>query len=135
DNYHTLDEKLTFANQVVKREDYVSRKLPYALEKGDISAWDELIGTLYSVQERQKIEWVIGAIVSGDSKTLQKFQVFYGPAGTGKSTILSIVQKLFVGYTTTFEAKALGSNNNQFATEAFKSNPLVAIQHDGDLSK
>jgi energy-coupling factor transporter ATP-binding protein EcfA2 len=135
DNYHDLDEKLTFANQTVKRDDYVSRKLPYALEKGDISAWDEMLGVLYSVEERRKIEWVIGAIVSGDSKKIQKFLVLYGPAGTGKSTVLSIIAKLFVGYTTTFEAKALGSNNNQFATEAFKSNPLVAIQHDGDLSK
>src|SRR5699024_8358785 len=31
--------------------------------------------------------------------------------------------------------KALGSNNNQFSMEAFKGNPLVAIQHDGDLSR
>ena len=29
----------------------------------------------------------------------------------------------------------MGSSNNSFALEAFKSNPLVAIQHDGDLSK
>src|SRR5690606_32621097 len=37
--------------------------------------------------------------------------------------------------TTTFEAKALGSSNGSFATEVFKNNPLVAIQHDGDLSR
>jgi hypothetical protein len=48
---------------------------------------------------------------------------------------LNIVQKLFEGYYTMFEAKALTSNNNAFSTEAFRSNPLVAIQHDGDLSK
>ena len=61
--------------------------------------------------------------------------VFYGPAGSGKSTILNIIQKLFDGYVATFDAKALGSSNNAFATEVFKGNPLVAIQHDGDLSK
>ena len=135
DNSHQLDEHLTFANTEVKKSDYVSRRLPYALEPGDISAWDELVGTLYSVEEREKIEWAIGAIVSGDSKKIQKFLVLYGPAGTGKSTILNIIQKLFVGYTTSFEAKALGSNNGAFATEVFRHNPLVAIQHDGDLSK
>jgi energy-coupling factor transporter ATP-binding protein EcfA2 len=135
DNSHQLDENLTFANTEVKRSDYVSRRLPYPLEAGDYSAWDELVGTLYSVEERKKIEWAIGAIVSGDSKKIQKFLVLYGPAGTGKSTILNIVQDLFQGYTTTFDAKALGSNNSQFATEAFKNNPLVAIQQDGDLSK
>lgn len=135
DNAHQLDEKLTFANTEVKKSDYVSHRLPYPLEAGDYSAWDELIGTLYSVEERAKIEWSIGAIVSGDSKRIQKFLVLYGPAGTGKSTILNIIEKLFVGYTTTFEAKALGSSNGSFATEVFKNNPLVAIQHDGDLSK
>lgn len=135
DNSHQLDENLTFKDQPVKRSDYVSRRLSYALEEGDHSSWDELVGTLYSVEERRKIEWAIGAIVSGDSKKIQKFFVFYGQPGSGKSTILSLIERLFNGYTATFEAKALGSNNNAFSTEAFKSNPLVAIQHDGDLSR
>jgi energy-coupling factor transporter ATP-binding protein EcfA2 len=135
DNSHQLDEKLIFANTPVKKEDYVSRRLPYSLAPGDYSAWDELVGTLYSVDERAKIEWAIGSIIAGDSKKIQKFLVLYGPAGTGKSTVLNIIEKLFVGYTASFEAKALGGGNNAFATEAFKHNPLVAIQHDGDLSK
>lgn len=134
DNSHQLDDHLTFANSVVKKTDYASRRLPYSLQAGDHSAWDELLDVLYSPEEREKIEWSIGAVVSGDSKKIQKFLVLYGPAGTGKSTILNIIQRLFEGYTTTFEAKALGSNNNTFATEAFAGNPLVAIQHDGDLS-
>src|SRR5690606_10273707 len=108
DNSHQLDQNLTFSNTEVKKSDYVSRRLPYPLEGGDISAWDELVGTLYSVEERAKIEWAIGAIVSGDAKKIQKFLVLYGPAGTGKSTILNIIQMLFDGYVTTFEAKALG---------------------------
>lgn len=135
DSFHQLDENLTFADQIVKRTDYVSRRLPYSLENGDRSAWDEIVGTLYSVEERRKIEWAIGSIVAGESKKIQKFLVFYGLPGTGKSTVMSIIEKLFEGYATKFEAKALGSANNSFATEAFKSNPLVAIQHDGDLSR
>ena len=135
DNSHQLDENLVFANTPVKKSDYVSRRLPYSLAPGDYSAWDELIGILYSPEERAKIEWAIGAVISGDSKKIQKFLVFYGPAGTGKSTVLNVIQKLFEGYTTSFEAKALGMNGNAFATEMFKTNPLVAIQHDGDLSR
>ena len=135
DNSHQLDEELTFQNGPTKKEDYVSRRLPYALLEGDYSAWDELSGTLYSPEERAKIEWAIGAVLSGDSKKIQKFLVFYGSAGTGKSTILNIIQRLFVGYYVSFEAKALVGANNAFATEVFRSNPLVAIQHDGDLSK
>lgn len=135
DNHHILDNKLVFANDEVKKTDYASKRLPYALESGSISAWDELVSTLYSEDERAKIEWAIGSVVAGDSKHIQKFVVFYGPAGSGKSTILNIIQKLFDGYVATFDAKALGSSNNAFATEVFKGNPLVAIQHDGDLSK
>lgn len=135
DYSHQLDTKLTFSNTEVKKKDYVSRRLPYPLEAGSHEAWDELVSTLYRPEERAKIEWAIGAIVAGDAKDIQKFIVLYGSAGTGKGTILNIIQKLFAGYYTTFEAKALGSANNAFSTEVFKSNPLVALQHDGDLSK
>ena len=135
DSFHSLDEKLIFSNTPANREDYASKRLPYALEEGDYSAWDELVGTLYSPQERHKIEWAIGSVVAGDSKDIQKFFVFYGSAGTGKSTILNIMQKLFEGYYSVFDSKALGSSTDAFALEPFKNNPLVAIQHDGDLSR
>ena len=135
DSYHPLDEKLIFSNTETSKTDYASKRLPYPLERGDYSAWDKLISTLYTPEERHKIEWSIGAIVSGEAKTIQKFMVFYGSAGTGKSTILNIIQKLFEGYYSVFDARALGSSSNSFALEAFKSNPLVAIQHDGDLSR
>lgn len=132
--YHPLDETFTFANTKVKKEDYVSKRLPYSLEEGKTDAWDELLGALYAPDERDKIEWAIGAIVAGDSKWIQKFLVFYGPPASGKSTVIGIIEKLFEGYTATFEAKALVGNGS-FGMDAFEHNPLVAIQHDGDLSK
>lgn len=135
DSYTMLDETLIFSNSGVNKKDYASKRLPYPLEPGSIAAYDKLISTLYSEEERHKIEWAIGAIVTGDSKNIQKFLVLYGAAGTGKSTILNIIQQLFEGYYSVFDAKALGSSSNSFALEAFRTNPLVAIQHDGDLSK
>lgn len=135
DSFHMLDEKLIFSNTETKKTDYSSKRLNYPLEDGSCEAYDKLMNTLYSEKERHKIEWAIGSIVTGDSKKLQKFMVLYGAAGTGKSTVLNIIQQLFEGYYSVFDAKALGSSSNSFALEAFKSNPLVAIQHDGDLSK
>ena len=44
--------------------------------------------------ERTKIEWAIGSVISGDSKKIQKFLVLFGDAGTGKSTILNIIEQL-----------------------------------------
>lgn len=135
DSYHQLDEKLTFIDTKVKKTDYVSRRLPYALQSGNMDAYEEIMQTLYDPEERAKLEWAVGAIIAGDARDIQKFIVLYGGPGSGKSTFLNIVQRLFVGYYTTFDAKALTSSNNGFSMEIFKNNPMVAIQHDGDLSK
>lgn len=135
DNFHDLDEQLVFSNSETKKTDYSSKRLPYPLEKGEPEAWNKLVSVLYSPEEKHKLEWCIGSIVNGDSKFIQKFAVLYGAQGTGKSTVLNVIQKLFEGYYCIFDAKALGSSNNAFALEAFASNPLVAIQHDGDLSR
>ncbi len=130
-----LDNKLTFSDTKVKKSDYVSKRLPYSLSDGPHEAWDQLVDTLYSPSEREKIEWSIGAIVSGDSRKIQKFFVLYGPPGKGKGTILQIIRKLFEGYYISFDAKSLGMSNDQFSMEVFRSNPLVAIDVDGNLSR
>ena len=135
DNSHDLDSTILFSNSKVKKTDYASKRLDYPLSKGKFEAYNELISTLYDPEERDKLEWAIGSVIAGDSKTIQKFIVLYGEQGSGKSTVLHIIEQLFKGYYTTFEAKALASNSNAFSTEVFKTNPLVAIQHDGDLSK
>lgn len=135
DRYTPLDRKLVFLDDVTTKDDHVTKRLPYKLEISEPKAWNELVEVLYSPVERQKIEWAIGSIIAGDSRNIQKFLVFYGLPGTGKSTIMNIIEKLFVGYFSTFEAKALGSASSTFSTAAFKNNPLVAIQHDGDLSR
>lgn len=135
DTYKTLDQKLIFLNDEITRDCYATKHLPYALEPGNITAYDRLMDVLYTPDERHKIEWAIGSIVNGDSRELQKFMVFYGASGTGKSTVLNIIQMLFEGYWCVFDAKALGSTSSSFALEPFHDNPLIAIQHDGDLSR
>lgn len=135
DNFHELDVDVTFTNDDIKKTDYVSHSLPYAMTIQETPAYDELINTLYDETERKKIEWAIGSVISGDSKILQKFIVLYGAPGSGKSTLLNIIQKLFPGYYSFFDSKALTRASNAFALEAFRSNPLIAIEHDGDLSR
>ena len=135
DSLVQLDDKIIFANTPVTREDHSSKRLPYSMEYGDISAYDRIMNTLYSQEERMKIEWAIGSIISGSSKFIQKFIVLYGKPGAGKSTILNIIEWLFDGYCCVFDAKGLTTNNDIFSLESFKNNPLVAIQQDGDLSR
>lgn len=135
DNFHDLDGELTWASDKRERSKFATRALPYSVEPGETPSYDRLVRKLYLPDEREKFEWAIGAILAGEAREIQKFLVFYGQAGTGKSTIIGLIEKLFEGYTTTFEAKALGANGNAFAAEVFKNNPLVGIQHDGDLSR
>ena len=135
DTYQPLDRTLTFADTEVRKESYATQRLPYALAEGSHASWDRLISTLYAEEERRKIEWSIGAIVTGASRTLDKFIVLYGKPGSGKSTLINIMMQLFEGYYSVFNAASLVKANNAFAASAFKANPVVAFQHDGDLSR
>ena len=135
DSFHPLDDMLIFSNTAVTKEMYASKRLPYPLEPTPTPAYEEIMSTLYDPDDRTKLEWAIGSIVNGDSKVIQKFIVLYGEPGSGKSTVLNIIQQLFEGYYSIFDSKALTSASNAFALEAFRSNPLVAIEHDGDLSR
>ena len=133
--FKQLDDKLTFADTETKRSDFCSKRLSYSIKKADHEAYDEVMGTLYSDENRKKLEWGIGAILSGDSRTIQKFFVLYGKPGTGKGTFLKILNKLFDGYIASFSSKDLCNSNKDFRLEAFKDNPLVAIDDEGDLSR
>ena len=135
DHYVQLDDKVCFSDMDIKAKDYISKKLDYPLKEGPHEAWDKIVGTLYAPEERRKIEWAIGSVISGESKNIHKFIVLYGDPGAGKGTILNIIQDLFPGYYEVFDAKTLSSNSNNFAFEQFRTNPLIAIQMDGDLSK
>lgn len=134
-NFKPLDTRVVFKSDPGCRELYSSHRLPYDPADIDTPYYDRLMSVLYADEERQKIEWLIGAGLCGDNGKVQKFGVLYGEPGTGKGTVLDIVMMLFEGYTAAFDADALGHKSDQFALEPFKNHPVVAIQTDGDLSK
>lgn len=134
DIYVPLDNTVIFNDSDHKRENYATKCLPYHLEDRPTPAYNELTSVLYSMEELTKIEWCIGAILSGDSKKIQKFLIITGDAGSGKSTILNIMQMLFEGYYISFDSQAV-TNGGAFGLEQFRTNPVVAIEHDGNLSK
>ena len=135
DTDHPLDRMPVFADTPIRRENHVSYRLPYSLEDGVPVNWVKLVDTLYDPSERQKIEWSIGSVLTGDCRKIDKFLVFYGDPGSGKSTILNVMQRLFGDYSVAFDSESLAQRNNSFALAAFVDDPLVAIEHDGDLSR
>lgn len=130
-----LDRMPVFKNTPIRQDDHVSYRLPYSLEDGIPVNWAKLVDTLYDSSERQKIEWVIGSVLTGDCRKIDKFLVFYGDPGSGKSTILNVMQRLFGEFCVPFDSESLAQRNNSFALSAFADDPLVAIEHDGDLSR
>lgn len=140
DNFVMLNQKVIFANTKTKKTDYCSFKLPYNIEDGPREAYDEMISSLYDPEEREKIEWAIGSIITGEAKNIQKAIALYGAPGTGKSTVLDIITKMFKRdrtntYTTTISTKALADKNNQFGTGPLRKYKLVLIDNDANLSK
>ena len=135
DTVHPMDRSPVFADTPIRQEDHVSYRLPYSPEDGIPINWAKLIDTLYDPSEREKIEWAIGAVLTGDSRSIDKFLVFYGDPGSGKSTVLNVMQALFGEYCVPFDSESLAQRNNSFALSAFADDPLVAIEHDGDLSR
>lgn len=134
ESWTPLDRKIIYSNQEVNRDDFCSKRLDYPLIEGSTFAWEKMIGTHFDEENKRKIEWIIGAIVSGASRNIQKFGVIYGPPRSGKSTLLNIIESLFKGYLSYFDAKEVTSGK-EFALEPFRDSPLISIQHDGDLSR
>lgn len=133
-NYKPLDSDITFKGDKVTPEMYRSKCLPYTPCEQETPCYDDLMSTLYSENDRQKIEWMVGSILCGESKKIEKALVIYGKPGSGKSTVLDLIKILLEGYYEEFEADDL-ARGNQFATALFKNNPLVAIQDDGKLTR
>lgn len=134
-NFRPLDTKVVFKSDPAERNMYSSHRLPYDPLDVETPYYDRLMSVLYSDEERQKIEWLVGAGLAGDNDKIQKFGVLYGEPGTGKGTVLDIIAMLFQGYTASFEADALGRKGDSFALEPFKDHPVIAIQTDGNLSR
>lgn len=132
DYYKWLDGKIIFKDDVTKKEDYATFKLPYSMEKEEPVYWNRLLDRLYSPEERRKIEYAIGSIIAGESVNLQKFFIFVGDAGTGKSTVLGIIDEMFRGYTSSINIESIGMGKD-FALESLSDNPLIAIQDDVEL--
>lgn len=136
-----LDRHVIFANDKVRKEDGASFVLPYAIEDIPTPNYDYVMDIWYSPLERQKIEWAIGAVISGESRTKQvdHFIVMYGKPKTGKGSVISIIQSLFSdgqgnSYTEEMKLASLASGS-QFAMQSLRNNPLIAIDSDADLSK
>lgn len=119
-----FNKHIFFDNETVTRDDYSTYQLPYHPQSGKTPAYDELISVLYKEEEAKKFMWAIGALFSGDMPKIEKFLYFYGPAGTGKGTVLKIIKQMLGEYIGTIDLEVL-TGGSEFATGQIKELPVL----------
>lgn len=60
-----------------------------------LDAWGELLEKYFSEDDQEQLEWAIGCVLSEGPK---KMMVISGPAASGKSTVLKIIQEIVENY-------------------------------------
>lgn len=139
DNWKPLNQKVLFSNSVIKREDRATGTLSYPLQEMPTPFYDKFKSRVY-VDEALKYEWMVGAIIAGEQRKIQKIGIFFGPPGCGKTTVLEniIVDTIFGGpfglYCAEFSPEELAART-QFAAAWLSRDPVVAFQNEADLSR
>ena len=138
DNWNALDQKMLFSNSEIKRTDFASKALDYPLIDQPTPYYDTICDVLYLPDEREKWEWAVGSMITGDSTKIQKMFAFYGEPGTGKSTIISKVfaDQIFggieMGYAQKFEANNL-CGGNEFGTDFLENDSVLVYDDDAEM--
>lgn len=133
ESLQVFNSKILFQNHNVTREDYSTFQLPYTPTPQPTPAFDELSSILYAPDQLDKILWCLGALFTGEIVNIEKFLFLYGPAGTGKGTIIKIIEMLLGQYIGGIDLKQLTSGS-EYATGTLQELPLL-IDSDTDLSR
>ena len=128
-----LDTKIIFSDHEITRDDYASFKLPYSPKEGSTTNFDKMFTKLYSPEELEKILWVIGAIATGGIRQIQKMLYLFGEKRTGKGTVISLIEKMFSGYTSNIDLSSIISGYSH-ATAQLVNKPIL-IDADSKVSK
>lgn len=129
----SFNKVIRFANEEITRDDYATFKLDYTPMEGKHEAFDEMINTWYAPEDRDKILWSIGLILSKRTAEVQKFLFLYGGKGEGKGSVLDIMNSLFGPYVGDIELERL-TGKGDFATSQVQDIPIL-IDSDSDMSR
>ncbi len=136
-----LNQKVLFSNSEIKREDYITDTLDYPLQEEPTPAYDRICDVLYLPSEVEKWEWIVGCVLAGEQKKIQKMVIFYGEPGTGKSTIIDhvIANTIFGGYmkdgghyVTSFDAENLCGKDG-FGTDFLSKDAVICLDGDSKM--
>lgn len=129
-----FDQRVIWASESPKKEDYSTQKMEYDISTADPVNYDKLMSILYAPEDRTMLEWLAGAALCGEGRKIDKFCFLEGTPGSGKSTFFNVLSDVFGPYCKPVEIGKMGDAHNDFATAQLKTAPLIGVDHDGDLS-
>lgn len=128
-----FNTRIIFADEIPNRDDFSTNQLFYTPLEGPTPAFDKMFGKLYEQEELEKILWFIGALLTNSMGDIQKFMYLYGPKGSGKGTVIKLIEQLFDGYYSYISLARLTSGS-EFATSQIRELPLL-IDTDSKINK
>lgn len=128
-----FNTRVIFSDEEMVREDYSTNKLSYTPSEGQAPAFDEMFNHIYDPEELEKIMWFIGALLTNNMTNIQKFMYIYGSKGSGKGTVIKLMEMLFEGYYGHISLARLTSGS-EFATSQVKELPLL-IDSDSKIDR
>lgn len=123
---HDFNSEVLFSDHEIEREDYATYKLPYRPDPAiNIESFLEGMSVFYDSENLDKLLWFIGATLTGQIHSIQKFAYLYGRAGSGKGTTIEIIKHIFQGpYTGQISLEKL-TGKSEFASAQVRDLPVL----------
>ena len=109
-------------------------QIPQSWSPGGTERLLKYIRVLFLDQvEFNTILWVIGSIAV-DPSSISKFLLLYGPGGTGKSTIIRMIEDIFNGCCGTINSSTITSKSSTVSTDTARTIASNRVVTAGDIN-
>ena len=109
-------------------------QIPQSWSPGGAEKVLRFIRVLFNDQiELKTVQWVLGLVIV-DPSSISKFLLLYGPGGTGKSTLIGLIEDIFNGCCGTISSGVLTSRNSNVTADTARTIASNRIVTAGDIN-
>lgn len=109
-------------------------KIPQSWSPGGTEKMLKFIRVLFNDDtELRTILWILG-LVAVDPSSVSKFLLLYGPGGTGKSTLIGLIEDIFNGCCGTISSSVLTSKSSVIPVDTVRTIASNRVVTAGDIN-
>lgn len=109
-------------------------QIPQSWSPGGAERVLRFIRVLFNDQvELKTIQWTLG-LVAVDPSSVSKFLLLYGPGGTGKSTLIGLIEDVFNGCCGTINSSVLTSKSSNIGVDTARTIASNRVVTAGDIN-